>query len=59
MDAKQAEKLLLNNGYILFRTKGNQRIYKKLENRIVVPYHSSKDLHPKIVKSILDSIENY
>ena len=57
LNAKQAEQLLLKNGFILVRTKGSHRIYMKEDDRIVVPFHSVKDLHPKIVKSILDAIK--
>ncbi len=57
LNAKQAEQMLLKNGFILVRTKGSHKIYIKDEERIVIPYHSGKDLHPKIVKSILDVIE--
>lgn len=52
MTAKEAESLLLKAGFKLARQKGSHRIYKKDKIRIVVPHHSGKDLHPKLVKEI-------
>jgi predicted RNA binding protein YcfA (HicA-like mRNA interferase family) len=45
--------MLLQAGFVLARTKGSHRIYMKEERRVVVPYHSGKILHPKIVKQVL------
>jgi predicted RNA binding protein YcfA (HicA-like mRNA interferase family) len=42
----------------MVRSKGSHRIYKKGDRRIIVPFHSSKALHPKIVKQILKSIND-
>jgi predicted RNA binding protein YcfA (HicA-like mRNA interferase family) len=53
MDAKEAERLLLAFGFLLQRTKGSHRIYFKERKRIVIPFHGSKALHPKIVKEVL------
>jgi len=50
--ASQAEEILLKAGFKLIRSKGGHRIYKKANTRIVIPYHSGKILHPKIVKQI-------
>ena len=50
--AKEAEKILLKEGYVLLRSKGSHRIYKKADKRIVIPFHSEETLHPKIVKQI-------
>ncbi|MBM2815582.1 MAG: YcfA family protein [Ignavibacteria bacterium] len=58
LDAKKAEKLLLDSGYVLIRTKGSHRIYKKVDNRIVLPFHSGKNLHPKITKAILEATKS-
>lgn len=55
--AIEAEKLLLDRGFKLIRTKGSHRIYLKEEKRIVIPFHSGKILHPKIVKQVLKAIE--
>jgi predicted RNA binding protein YcfA (HicA-like mRNA interferase family) len=54
MNAKQAEQALLAVGFVLIRTKGSHRIYQKDDIRIVVPFHGTKDLHPKIVKEVLE-----
>lgn len=54
--AKEAEKLLLNSKFKMIRSKGSHRIYMKGNRRIVVPFHSGKVLHPKVVKQILKSI---
>ena len=52
MTAKEAESLLFKAGFNLVRQKGSHRIYKKNNLRIVIPFHSEKELHPKIVKEI-------
>ena len=57
LTAYQAEKLLLDNGFRLLRSKGSHRIYRKEDVRIVVPFHSNRILHPKIVKQVLKAID--
>jgi predicted RNA binding protein YcfA (HicA-like mRNA interferase family) len=57
MDANEAERLLLAFGFLLQRTKGSHRIYFKERKRIVIPFHGSKALHPKIVKEVLEAVE--
>ena len=57
LTAKEAEKILLNAGFEFIRSKGSHRIYRKDDNRVVVPFHSGKILHPKIIKQVLDAIE--
>ena len=54
--AKEAEKCLFKAGFTLIRTKGSHRIYKKDNVRLVIPFHSGKTLHPKIVKQIIEAI---
>ncbi|MBO0929868.1 type II toxin-antitoxin system HicA family toxin [Fibrella aquatilis] len=56
MEAKEAERLLLQHGFVLIRTKGSHRIYLKDKTRVVIPFHSGKSLHPKIVKEVLDAV---
>jgi predicted RNA binding protein YcfA (HicA-like mRNA interferase family) len=56
LTAKEAEKLLLQAGFELNRVKGSHYIYKRDAERVVVPYHAGKILHPKIVKQVLDAI---
>ncbi|MBP9096230.1 MAG: type II toxin-antitoxin system HicA family toxin [Ignavibacteria bacterium] len=58
LTAKDAEDLLLKAGFELQRTKGSHRIYFKNGIRVVVPFHSGKILHPKIVKQIFDAIDS-
>jgi len=57
LTAKEAEKLLLNNGFSLDRQRGSHRIYIKSIHRMVLPHHTGKILHPKIVKELLEIIE--
>ena len=57
LTAKEAEKLLLDAGFSQIRSKGSHRIYRKEEIRVVIPFHSGKILHPKIVKQIFDAID--
>jgi len=56
LTAAEAEKLLQDAGFQLMRTKGSHRIYSKGEERVVVPFHAGKILHPKIIKQILNAI---
>jgi len=57
LTAQKAESLLLKSGFQLVRSKGSHRIYFKNNNRIVIPFHSEKILHPKIIKQILEVLE--
>jgi predicted RNA binding protein YcfA (HicA-like mRNA interferase family) len=58
LTAKEAEKLLLESGFRTDRQKGSHRIYIKGNCRMVLPHHAGKILHPKIVKQLLEVIEN-
>lgn len=55
MDAKEAERLLLQHDFFWIRTKGSHRIYQKDTTRVVIPFHVGKSLHPKIVKEVLEA----
>jgi predicted RNA binding protein YcfA (HicA-like mRNA interferase family) len=55
--APEGEKVLLAAGFHLLRSKGSHRIYAKETRRVVVPFHARTILHPKIVKQILEAIE--
>jgi len=57
LTAKEAEKLLFEAGFVVDRQKGSHRIYVKNDCRMVIPHHSGKILHPKIVKQLFDIIE--
>lgn len=58
LNSKEAEKLLFENGFILDRQKGSHRIYRKDNKRMVIPYHSGKILHPKIIKELFDILND-
>jgi predicted RNA binding protein YcfA (HicA-like mRNA interferase family) len=57
--AKEAEKLLLNAGFIEIRSKGSHRIYSRENVRVVIPFHSGKILHPKTVQQVFTAIESF
>jgi len=57
LTAVEAEKILFENGFLLARSKGSHRIYIKNEIRVVLPFHTGKILHPKIVKQVLKAVE--
>ena len=57
LTAREAEKLLLDAGFIQIRSKGSHRIYFREEVRVVIPFHPGKVLHPKIVKQVLQTID--
>ena len=58
LTAKEAEALLLQNGFVIDRQKGSHRIYKKDSIRMVLPHHSGKTLHPKIIKELFEILED-
>ncbi len=53
----EAETMLLKEGFVMDRSKGSHRIYIRNNVRVVVPFHTGKILHPKIVKQILNAID--
>lgn len=57
LTAKQAEKLLLDAGFIQIRSKGSHRVYRLEDVRVVIPFHSGKVLHPKIVQQVMQAIK--
>ena len=57
LTAQEAESILLKDGYAFVRSKGSHRIYIKETRLMVVPFHSGKVLHPKIVKQVMKAIE--
>lgn len=50
--------MLLKAGFEMVRSKGSHRIYMKGEKRLVLPFHSGKILHPKVIRQVLKSIES-
>ena len=59
LTAEQAEKMLFKSGFEHVRSKGSHRIYTKGSERFIIPFHSGKILHPKIVKNLIEIIENH
>ena len=57
LTAADAEAMLFKAGFVWLRSKGSHRIYAKGARRVVVPFHGSAMLHPKIVKQVLDAVE--
>ena len=55
LTAAEAERRLLGAGFVLVRTKGSHRIYQRQQERLVLPFHSGKTLHPKIVKQVMEA----
>jgi len=58
LTAQKAESLLLKAGFELTRSRGSHRIYMKENRRVIVPFHSGKILHPKIVKKFFKAIKD-
>ncbi|MDE3167938.1 MAG: type II toxin-antitoxin system HicA family toxin [Acidobacteriota bacterium] len=54
--ATEAERALLTAGFELLRSKGSHRIYGKGSLRVTVPFHGGASLHPKIIKQVLETI---
>lgn len=52
LTAKEAEKILLQNGFAIDRQKGSHKIYIKNAHRMVLPHHAGRVLHPKIIKNV-------
>jgi predicted RNA binding protein YcfA (HicA-like mRNA interferase family) len=57
LTAPEAEALLLKSGFVWLRSKGSHRIYMKNRRRVVVPFHAVATLHPKIVKQVIEAID--
>jgi predicted RNA binding protein YcfA (HicA-like mRNA interferase family) len=53
--AIEAQRALETAGFQLLRS--NHRIYARGTRRVVVPFHAGVTLHPKVVKQVLDAIE--
>jgi predicted RNA binding protein YcfA (HicA-like mRNA interferase family) len=52
--ARQVVGALEKSGFALARQSGSHMIYKNAAGkRVTVPFHASRTLHPKILKSIL------
>ncbi len=58
LTARQIAAVLEKVGFSLARQSGSHMIYKNVAGkRTTIPFHSSKILHPKILKSILRDAE--
>lgn len=55
-NANDAHRELNAAGFTLLRTKESHRIYSLGEGRVVVSFHGSRELHPKIVRQVLDAV---
>ncbi len=55
--AAEAERALLAAGFELLRSKGSHKIYGKQSLRMTVPFHGSATLNPKIIKQVLETVE--
>ena len=52
--AKDIMAVLQKEGFVCVRQSGSHKIYKNAQGkRATVPFHGSKILHPKVLKSIL------
>ena len=56
--AEEAEKKLEKVGFKHIRSKGSHRIYQKGKKRFVLPFHKGKILHPKIIKVLMEFIDD-
>jgi len=55
--AADAERALLRAGLSHLRSKGSHRIYGRGNLRITVPFHGGTALHPKIIRQVVEIIE--
>ncbi len=54
---QEAERILLEGGFEMLRSKGSHRIYLKGSRRVIIPFHPGRILHPKVAKQVLKAIE--
>jgi predicted RNA binding protein YcfA (HicA-like mRNA interferase family) len=58
LTAREIIAVLEKSGFSLARQSGSHMIYKDAAGkRVTIPFHSSKILHPKVLKSILRDAE--
>lgn len=56
--ARQVAAVLEKTGFSLARQSGSHMIYKNAAGkRATIPFHASKTLHPKVLRSILRDAE--
>lgn len=51
-------KLIEQAGFVFSRQKGSHMIFYRQGIRIIIPNHGKKNLHPKIVKEILEILSS-
>jgi len=58
LTAREIVAVLERIGFSLARQSGSHQIYKNAAGkRVTVPFHASKILHPKVLKSIMRDAE--
>jgi predicted RNA binding protein YcfA (HicA-like mRNA interferase family) len=58
LTAGQIIRVLEKTGFVLVRQSGSHKIYRNASGqRVTVPYHAGKILHPKTLQSILREAE--
>lgn len=55
LTAPEAERRLLAAGFTHLRSKGSHRIYRRGQDRVVLPFHPGRMLHPKIAKQVIEA----
>ena len=60
LTAAEIIKVLEKFGFVLARQSGSHKIYKNASGRrATVPFHGSRILHPKVLKSILSEARGF
>ncbi len=58
VNASQVIRVLKKIGFSQSRQSGSHIIYRNLlGNRVTVPFHTGKILHPKVLKNIIDDAD--
>lgn len=57
LTASEAERRLLAAGFAHLRSKGSHRIYRRGRDRVVLPFHPGRMLHPKIIRQVMEAVE--
>lgn len=57
LSAADEEAVLVRAGFVWLQSKGSHRIYASRGRRVIVPFHGSATLHAKIVKQVIEAIE--
>lgn len=57
LTAADAETLLVSAGFQYLDRRGHHRIYGRARTRVIVPFDGRPELHPKVVRMIVESME--